>query len=158
MLNTLHSTSVLLWGTFVGGELSACYTATNTSLWNYHAAGMLLRRLLANLPTPRHGVVHWWPLSLAGAATSIIFVATNTTKHVFCRDKSMFVTTKVCWSRQKYVGRDKTCRDKHNLVATKVYFMLCLSRQILLSRQKWYLWQLPPITVGQGWCWVTARV
>ena len=37
-------------------------------------------------------------MSLAGAATSIIFV---TTKHVFCRDKSMLVATKLCLSRQK---------------------------------------------------------
>ena len=34
-------------------------------------------------------------LPLAGVATSIIFVAT---KHVFCRDKSMLVATKVCLS------------------------------------------------------------
>ena len=46
-------------------------------------------------------------VSLAGAATSIIFVAT---KHVFCRqsrDKIMFVAT-------------NTCRDKHVFVATKM--------------------------------------
>ena len=47
-----------------------------------------------------------WSLSLAGAATSMIFVAT---KHIFCRDKSTLVATK------------------------------------LLSRQKSYLWQLPPM-------------
>ena len=62
-------------------------------------------------------------LSLAGAATSIIFVAT---KHVFCRDESMRACylllvaapasdrTRVCHdkirllSRQKYACRDKT--------------------------------------------------
>ena len=74
---------------------------------------------------------------LAGAATSIIFVAikrfvaTNmclsrqntsfiTTKvclsrQNFCRDKIMFVATITCLSRQKY-----TCRDKHVFVVTKV--------------------------------------
>ena len=58
---------------------------------------------------------------LAGAATSIIFVATkviatNTfvaTKHVFCRDKSMFLATKLL-SRQAYFCLDKrrVCRDR----------------------------------------------
>ena len=56
-------------------------------------------------------------LSLAAAATSIIFVAT---KDVFCREKHVFVETKMSLSRQNYV-----CRDKSELVATK----LCLSRQ-----------------------------
>ena len=50
-------------------------------------------------------------LSLAGAATSIIFVVT---KYGFCRDKGMRVATK-----------DMFCRGKHVFVATK-----------LLSRQK----------------------
>ena len=83
-------------------------------------------------------------VSLAGAATSMIFDAT---KHVFCRDKSMFVATKVCLSRQKYACRDKSmlvatkvclsrqkyaCRDKSMFVATKV----CLSRQKYACRDK----------------------
>ena len=51
------------------------------------------------------------PVSLAGVATSIIFVAT---KDVFCRDKNMLVA-KTRLSRQTFFGRDKTyfCRDKH---------------------------------------------
>ena len=63
----------------------------------------------------------WWWLSLTGAATSIIFVAT---KHVFCRDKNMlvatniflaiFLSTKIILSRQIYV-----CRDKSMRLATK---------------------------------------
>ena len=72
-----------------------------------------------------------WELTLARAATSIIFVATNffsrqtrvcRYKRLFCRNKSMFVPTKVF-------------RDKKMFVATNT----------LLSRQKLYLWQLPPM-------------
>ena len=82
-------------------------------------------------------------LSLAGAATSIIFVATKhgfvATKHVFCRDKSILVVTsfvvkKICLLRQKVChekkkgggGRGQTyfCRDKHTFVAT----ITCLSQ------------------------------
>ena len=59
-------------------------------------------------------------VSLAGTATSIIFVAT---KHVFCLDKSMlvapnviFVATKVMFCRGKHIfSRQKTC-----FVATKM--------------------------------------
>ena len=70
-------------------------------------------------------------LSLEGAARSIIFVATNVlsrrtrvcrdkhtfvrTKDVFCRDKNQLVATKVLWP-QNYL-----CRDKTNFVATNVY-------------------------------------
>ena len=63
-------------------------------------------------------------LLLAGAATSIIFVAT---KHVFCRDKSMLVGTNIT---NKYIAA-KIYRHK-TLVMTKI----CSSRQALLSRQK----------------------
>ena len=64
-------------------------------------------------------------LSLAGAATSIIFVATNTS----------FVPTKVCLSRQKYFSR----QTKHNFAATNVlsqqaYF--CCDKRRVFSRQK----------------------
>ena len=74
--------------------------------------------------------------------------------NVFCRDKSMFVVTKVL-SRNNYVCRVKTfltttiCRNKHNFVATSMF----LSRQktcfvvtnTCLLRQKCYLRQLPPM-------------
>ena len=49
-----------------------------------------------------------WKLSLAGAATSVIFVAT---KHVFCLEK------KVCLPRQKF------CRDKMTFVASKCFWL-----------------------------------
>ena len=70
-------------------------------------------------------------LSLAGAATSIIFVATNLLSRQtrICRHKS-FVATNTCLPPQKF------CRDKHVFAATKhvltkafVATKLCLSRQ-----------------------------
>ena len=99
-------------------------------------------------------------VSLAGAATSIIFVATKVClprqnfccDKIVCRDKTfdatncdkiMFVATKRL-TRQEYFCRDKTrvlsrqiriCRNKSKLVAKKTFVTtkLCLS---LLSRQK----------------------
>ena len=65
-------------------------------------------------------------LSLAGAATSIIFVATK----VLSIQNTSFVATKVCFLRQ-------------TLVATKLYFVA--TKIWCLSRQKCYLWQLPPV-------------
>ena len=69
-------------------------------------------------------------LLLAGAATSIIFVATKVClpRQNFCRDKVMFVATNLSWRN--------SCREKR-FVATSVF----------LSRQKWYLWQLPPMII-----------
>ena len=64
-------------------------------------------------------------VSLAGAATSIIFVAT---KHVFCRYKSMFVATKVCLSRQNYVFVTT------NVLSRQAYF--CRDKRRVLSRLK----------------------
>ena len=70
-------------------------------------------------------------LSLAGAATSIILVAT---KHVFCRDKNMLAVTNVL-SRQNYVCRDKiflsrqTSRQKFCL--RQAYF--CRDKRRVLS-------------------------
>ena len=93
---------------------------------------------------------------MAGAATSIIFVATKVllrqtricrenvfveTKHVCCRDKSMLAERKLLL-RQNYVCRDKiflsrqkqtrVCRDKHTFVATRDVFV---ATQLSLSRQ-----------------------
>ena len=60
-------------------------------------------------------------LSLAGAAVTIILVATNVLLRQtrVCRDKTLF------------------CRNKSMLVATNTW-------KKRLSRQKWYLWQLSP--------------
>ena len=65
----------------------------------------------------RKGSLVFCFLSLTGAATSIMFVATNTClslQKYACRDKS-FVATNIFLSRQACF-----CRDKHVFVATKV--------------------------------------
>ena len=63
---------------------------------------------------------------LAGAATSIIFVATNTCLHV-CRDKThLFVAAQICLSRQNFChdkimfGARNICHNK-SFVTTKYY-------------------------------------
>ena len=82
----------------------------------------------------------------------IMFVAAN-----ICRDKR-FVATNIISPRQKFVStsillsQQKTC-----LVATNT----CLSRQkrkSFLSRQKLYLWQLPPQEYLLNYTAETARV
>ena len=100
-------------------------------------------------------------LSMVGAATSIIFVAT---KHIFCHDKSMrccnksFVTIKICLSRQKYVCPTKTfvmtkiylsphtfCHDKlvkHTFVTTKYVFCHNKHMFVLITTK---MIQLPPM-------------
>ena len=81
----------------------------------------------------------WLYLSLVGAATSIIVV---TTKHVFCRNKSMLAVTKRL-SQQYYVCRNKIfwlqqnfvmintcllwqayfCHDRTRFVATNIFLL-----------------------------------
>ena len=116
-----------------------------------------------------------WGLSLAGAATSIIFVAT---KHVFFL--SFFLcffwflvfwwrfclfcdklTTCLSWQNTSFVAT-KVCHDKKYFVTTNINLSrqktfcrgkqrsvatnTCLSRQkYALPRQNWYLWQLRPM-------------
>ena len=91
-------------------------------------------------------------------------------KYYFCRDKhvvSLFVATNMCFSRQNpflslqnYVCRDKyfswqvLSRQKY-FFATNIFFFatkllsrqayFCRDKRRVLSRQKWYLWQLPPM-------------
>ena len=97
-----------------------------------------------------------------------IFVATNTclsnqkfchnkhtfvmTKDVFCHDKHVLVMTKVSLSRQKVCRDKRVCCNKYlsSFVTTSIH----LSQQKpyafvmtkLLLWQKWYLWQLLPMT------------
>ena len=102
-------------------------------------------------------------VSLAKLATSIIFVAP---KHVFCRNKSMLVTTNLllCLSRQNTSQsmlvatnfcHDKHvfCRGKHMFCGDKIFFSrqnMCLPRQnVPHKKRRRYLWQLPPTTVRQ---------
>ena len=89
-------------------------------------------------------------LSLAGAATSIVFVATKVclSRRNFCRDKT-FVATYTCLSRPK---RPRFCRDNHTFDATKDVFdrdkhVFVATSTKHLSRQFFYLWQLPRMTV-----------
>ena len=57
---------------------------------------------------------------LAGAAISIIFLATNA---CLSRQNTSFVVTKVCLVATKLcLSRQKFCRDKHTFVATKDVF------------------------------------
>ena len=83
----------------------------------------------------------------------------------FYCDKHVFIATKVCLSRQNYVcppppplffsfSWQTFCRNKHNLFTTKLVttrILLSRQRRVLLrqtrvlSRQKWYLWQPPPM-------------
>ena len=67
------------------------------------------------------------------------------TKDVFCRVKHVVVMTKVSLLGQNYVCHDKylsclICHDRHDFVKTKDMFMTKV-----LSWQKWYLRQLPPV-------------
>ena len=106
--------------------------------------------------------LHTIQLSLAGAATSIIFVTTNTflsrqtrvchNKHIFCHNKSMLVTTKlllpqndVCRDKylswQKFLTKDVFCHDNHvclsqqNFCEDKIMFVATK----VLSRQKYFV-------------------
>ena len=63
--------------------------------------------------------------------------------HNFCRDKPNFVATKyfcnkICLSRQAYF-----CRYKRYVLSRQT--RVC--RNKTMSRQKWSLWQLPPMTI-----------
>ena len=92
-----------------------------------------------HIPTGRHNS-QGDKLLLAGAATSIIFVATNTClsrQNVFCRDRNIFVATNICRSKQ-------FCRAKIFLSRPAyfcIFFLLPptitnVSPNLILSRQK----------------------
>ena len=76
-----------------------------------------------------------------------MFVATNTTE--------LFVETNICRDKHDKIMFVETniCRDKHSFVVTKDVFCVCRDKHVfvatkLLSREKLYLWQLPPMIVG----------
>ena len=80
----------------------------------------------------------WQTLSLAGAATSIIFVMTNT---CLLQQNMCFVMTKVCLSQQNLCHDKHVCCDKTSFVVTKNMLVAAnmtnvLSRQTILSQQK----------------------
>ena len=64
-------------------------------------------------------------------------------KHVFCRDKSMLVATK------RLPPQTRVCREQifvaTNILSGQKYFD---STNIILSLQKWYLLQLPPVILS----------
>ena len=79
------------------------------------------------------------PLSMAGTATSIIFVATNTpfvatkvclSRQNFCRNNQVFVATE-CFCRDKTFVPINISSDKHVFLAIKVW-----SRQTYFCRNK----------------------
>ena len=73
-------------------ELSKAAAMVCDKLANLDREGTRFRStILSLLQVDYKGTLHWL-LSLAGAATSVIFIATN---HVFCQDKSMLVVTKL---------------------------------------------------------------
>ena len=92
-------------------------------------------------------------VSLAGAAKSIIFVATEvclSRQNYVCRDKIMFVATKLCLSvSKKYLPRLRFCRNKHTFfrgkhvslatAATSMPFVSpnVLSQQAYFCREKY---------------------
>ena len=115
-------------------------------------------------------------LSLAGAATTIIFAATKVLSRQtgVCRDKARLLSRQAFLSRKTYFitkifSRDKSyvpasiflSRQKTCFVATNA----CLSWKKLLLWQKWCLWQLPPMIVidwrplatGSRRCWRSGQ-
>ena len=117
----------------------------------------------------------WWLVITGGSChkdhfyrdKKTFFVATKlclSRQTYFCRDKRLsrqiFIATNVIlltrqayFCRDKHLSQQKFCRGKHTFVVTKGMF--CCDKHVFvttntcLSRQKLYLWQLPPMIVGQ---------
>ena len=92
-------------------------------------------------------------LSLAGAATSIIFVETNVLSRQarVCSDKSMLPQQNVCGDKHTFVAtKDVFCRGKHVFVSKKVSNYVC--RNKCLSRQKFCI-----LFSGQTTCFVETN-
>ena len=89
------------------------------------------------------GSCHKYHFSRGNFSRNKTFVATNIsrdkhnfTKHVFCRDRSILVTTKrlsqqtrVCYDKDSW--RQKLCHDKHTFVETKDVF--CLEKHMFVA-------------------------
>ena len=68
-----------------------------------------------HIPTGRHNS-QGDKLLLAGAATSIIFVATNTClsrQNVFCRDRRLYLSRQIFVAANSFVVLKYFCRDRH---------------------------------------------
>ena len=156
--NFWSTSGPVCWGSSVGPVWAKCR----------RLAGFTVKMAQVCVLQPYHNKGRG--LSLVGAATSIIFAVTKklsqqTWQTHVCHNKTClsqlntsFVTTKVCLLQQNF------CCDKFMFVATKVllrqaYFCRDKRRALLwqtrvcmvvmtkvLSQQKWYLWQLPPMT------------
>ena len=108
-----QQTRLLSWkNKYLSGQTRVCrdksFVATNTCLSGQKYVVCRDKKkkkkkfFLCQLPP----IIPWLPVDIimAGADTSIIFVATNTSFH----DKHIYVATKHVLSRQKYV----VCRDR----------------------------------------------
>ena len=110
-----------------------------------HHVYLLLTKRHLRLGVQRAFNNHTWrAVSLAGIATSIIFVATNTclSQQTCCHDKAHLL------SRQKYVCVCVSVRTCPLCLSRQAYF--CRDKKSVLSRQKLYLWQLPTMIGAAG--------
>ena len=68
-----------------------------------------------------------------------------------CRDKPNYVTTNLFHSKLTFVGTNmclsKVCLSQQKFYCGKHTFVMTKDVLLCLSRPKWYLWQLPPMTV-----------
>ena len=53
-----------------------------------------------------------------------------TTKHIFCHDKSMLVTTQLLSQQTSFLLQQNVCHNKHTFVATKDVF--CHDKQVFV--------------------------
>ena len=84
-------------------------------------------------------------MSLRQKTRLVVFVATKVILSRLTLSPQNYVCRRKCLSPQKF------CREKNMFVVTNVlsrqtYF--CRDKRRVLSRKKWYLWQLPPM-IGQ---------
>ena len=75
-------------------------------------------------------------------------IGRNCPKYNFCRDKSMLVPTKPFLRQTHFLSRQIFAATNINVLSWQEYF--CHDKRRVLSRQKRYLWQLPPMIGGRG--------
>ena len=95
---------------------------------------MQTRQVLANY--------HWRELPQVSFLSRQMFCHD---KHVFVARKNVFCRIKSMLAAMKVLSRQNFCRDKYSSWQARVCRAKCfVATSILLSRQKGYLWQLPP--------------
>ena len=142
-------------------------TGLQVILTRYQSVGLLRRRCrsktLSDWGKPERKSYHWLELLQVSflsrqrfcrdkhtsfvATKAGMFVATkDKSTFVATKDKSTFVATKVLSPFKHVFCRNKSMlfRDKHVFFVT-----MFVEASILLSRQEWYLWQLPPVIKSQ---------